>query len=171
MNNLIHKYIPKISSDILGTTNQKHIQYIKNWLKTFQKSKDNNITSIVICGPHGVGKTSAVKLLLQESEYNIKYLSSSNLKQYKTIKDIIPTSNINLLFNDFNKTAIVIDDSETITLTSEKNTLLQLFKDNEISKKHPIIFITNEQHSKLISDIKKSCVEQSIFHFQLLVLH
>lgn len=159
------KYAPKHTSDIVGNT--ESVAYIKTWLKNFQNQEN---ASIIICGPHGVGKSIAVKVILKDLGYEMKYLSSSNIKQFKMLKDataLVQTGNINLdmVFEDGNakgkvkKTAVVIDDSETITLTSEKNMILQLFKDNEAKKMFPLIFLTNEQHSKMVSDIKKSCPE------------
>jgi hypothetical protein len=146
------KYIPKEPSDIIG--NKDHIDFIQNWLSNF---KNSNFSSIIISGHHGVGKTIAIKTILQYLNYDVKYLSSYNLKNIKKINEII---NMNSYFCDNNSNfAIIIDDFDTITLTSKKNLIFQLFKDNQDKKYFPIIFLTNEQHSKLISNIKKSCPE------------
>jgi len=146
------KYIPKEPSDIIG--NKDHINFIQNWLSNF---KNSNFSSIIISGHHGVGKTIAIKTILQYLNYDVKYLSSYNLKNIKKINEII---NMNSYFCDNNNNfAIIIDDFDTITLTSKKNLIFQLFKDNQDKKYFPIIFLTNEQHSKLISNIKKSCPE------------
>jgi hypothetical protein len=51
-------------------------------------------------------------------------------------------------------------------LTSEKNILIELLKDNELNKRFPLIFITNEQHNKLVSDIKKVCPEYRFRYLQ-----
>ena len=96
-------------------------------------------------------------LQLQYLNYDIKYLSSYNLKNIKKINEII---NMNSYFCENNNNfAIIIDDFDTITLTSKKNLIFQLFKENQDNKYFPIIFLTNEQHSKLVSNIKKSCPE------------
>lgn len=142
----IQKYIPKSSNDIIG--HSECIARIKYWLKHCQ-SNPNLSSSLIVSGTHGIGKTITVSLILKEHGYQIY---SPNLKSYKNLQ------NINEL-NIHKKTAILIDDSETITLTSEKNTISLIFKENESKKLFPIIFITNEQHSKLILDMKKSCSE------------
>ena len=164
MNNLwISKYSPKTSEDIIG--NHDSINIIKRWLKSFSS---NDKSSIILSGPHGIGKSIAIKLILNEFGYDMKYLSSPHIKQAKAIQDIIQQSNtsINQILETDDgkkiipkKIAVVVDDSETVTLTSEKNTLIQLYKDNEINKYFPLIFLTNEQHNKLVSDIKKTCIE------------
>lgn len=157
------KYLPTKIDDIIG--NKESINYIQNWLANFHKAKNS---SIVICGPHGIGKNVTIKLLLENYGYDVKFLSSPNIKQSKILKDVLQpsVSNIHLLFEDYDKhtkyckkSALVIDDSETITLASEKNVLFQVFKDNESKKMFPLIFLTNEQHNKLVSDIKKACPE------------
>ena len=156
------KYIPKEPSDIIG--NKDNVDFIQNWLSNF---KNSNFSSIIISGHHGVGKTIAIKTILEYLNYDIKYLSSYNLKNIKKINEII---NMNSYFcdNNNNNFAIIIDDFDTITLTSKKNLIFQLFKDNQDKKYFPIIFLTNEQHSKLISNIKKSCPE---LKFQYPELH
>lgn len=142
----IQKYTPTSSNDIIG--HQECMTRIKYWLKNFQ-SNHKLSSSLIVSGTHGIGKTITISLILKEHGYHIY---SPNLKSYKNFQ------NINEL-NIHKKTAILIDDSETITLTSEKNTISQIFKENEAKKLFPMIFITNEQHSKLILDIKKSCAE------------
>jgi hypothetical protein len=155
------KYIPKEPSDIIG--NKDNIDFIQNWLSNF---KNSGFSSIIISGHHGVGKTIAIKTILEYLNYDIKYLSSYNLKNIKKINEII---NMNSYFCENNNNfAIIIDDFDTITLTSKKNLIFQLFKDNQDKKYFPIIFLTNEQHSKLISNIKKSCPE---LKFQYPELH
>ena len=155
------KYIPKEPSDIIG--NKDNIDFIQNWLSNF---KNSDFSSIIISGHHGVGKTIAIKTILEYLNYDIKYLSSYNLKNIKKINEII---NMNSYFCENNNNfAIIIDDFDTITLTSKKNLIFQLFKDNQDKKYFPIIFLTNEQHSKLISNIKKSCPE---LKFQYPELH
>lgn len=54
------------------------------------------------------------------------------------------------------KKCIIIDESENISLTSEKNAINEMYKENNLKKYFPLIFITNTQHNKLICDIKKN---------------
>jgi hypothetical protein len=154
MNSLLSiKYIPTEPNDIIG--NKHNIDFICNWLNNF---KNTSYSSIIISGHHGVGKTITIKTILKYLNYDIKYLSSYNIKNIKKINELI---NINSIYfdNNNNNFAVIIDDFDTITLTSKKNLLFQLFKKNEENKYFPIIFLTNEQHSKLVSNIKKSCPE------------
>jgi replication factor C subunit 1 len=166
MNTLwLDKYTPKKVDDIIGHT--ENIKKIKSWLNNFNdnsNSQHNISGSIIVSGIHGIGKSITIKLILEEMNYNIINISSSNIKDNKSISKILINSGIdnsgtiqNIITNK--KSALIIDDTENITLSTEKNMLIDLYKEND--KKHilPIIFLTNEQHSKLISDIKKTCFE------------
>jgi DNA polymerase III delta prime subunit len=153
----ISKYTPKKIVDIIG--HEDTIKQIKYWLSNF---KNNNVSSsIIISGIHGIGKSITIKLILEEMGFTYFNISSSNIKDNKSVqKNILSSnsSNTKSLVNNKNP-ALIIDDTENITLTTEKNLLLDLYKNNEKKKMLPIIFLTNEQHSKLISDIKKTCYE------------
>lgn len=153
MNNIfITKYIPKEPSDIIG--NKDNIDFIQNWLYTF---KNSVFSSIIISGHHGVGKSITIKTILKHLNYDVQYLYSYNLKNIKKINELINMNSY--CFENNNKFAVIIDDFDRITLTSKKNLIFQLFKENQDKKFFPIIFLTNEQHSKLVSNIKKSCPE------------
>ena len=62
-----------------------------------------------------------------------------------------------------NKIALIFNESETISLTSEKKYILNIFKENNKKKSFPLIFISNTQHSKLLNDLKKQSLEVKLF--------
>ena len=140
----LNKYQPKVLNEIIG--NKEHILKIKKWLHNFEKSTYH---TAVISGGHGVGKNLIVRLALQETGYQIKNIYSTCLKNKNIVSEIIhscaKTKNAYTSLNQTtdNKFAVVIDDTESITLTSEKDNLLELFKLNEKHKYFPIIFISN----------------------------
>lgn len=176
------KYEPKTINDLI--VNKPIIQKIKLWLESFNKNNYCNIvkqnetfdttintssfaSTIIITGPRGCGKNTSIKILLNEYNYDVKILSSSNVKNQKVIDDIITSYErrkkmANLFNNIKNGLALIIDDTETINLTNEKNSLLDLCKSDDgelqLSKqKIPIIFIANTQKGKLIANIQKLC--------------
>jgi DNA polymerase III delta prime subunit len=155
MNTLwLEKYNPKKISDIVG--HKEIISQIIEWITNFSKS---NNSSLIISGNHGIGKNITINLILKELNYDIIYISSSNIKDNKSINKILIKNDSIEFFKSNKKSAIIIDNTENITLSTEKNMLLELYKENEKKKILPIFFLTNEQHSKLISDIKKTCYE------------
>ena len=155
----LDKYRPTKLNDVIG--HKENIDKIKRWLKTF--GTDNN-HSLILSGNHGVGKNIIAYLALQEYGYTIKNIQITELKNKAIIDDIINSSirskNLINQFNDLNgdkniKYGVIINDTESITLKSEKENLLSLFKYNSIHKEFPIICICNMQHSKLINNLKK----------------
>ena len=155
----IHKYRPIHIDDLM--INRSKILQIHSWLETFNTNDDNdnnnNNGSIIINGPHGVGKNVAIETILRNLHFEYKILNSKNTKSKKIIYDILDSYNnhSNILHIITNKTdkikhALIIDDTETISLTGEKDNLIELCKLNDKNKILPIIFISNNQHSKLI---------------------
>ncbi len=156
----VTKYQPKNLNEVIG--NKQQILKIRKWLVNFDNSENH---AIVISGGHGIGKNLLIKLLLAETGYLIKNIYSTNLKNKNIISEIIQTctktKNIYTSFNQSvnQKYAIVIDDTESISLSSEKDNLLELFKYNSTNRYFPLIFISNLQHSKLINNLKKMSLD------------
>jgi shikimate kinase len=150
----IDKYCPSKTSEI--TSNKDEISYIKKWLCNFHKNKAETNSCIVIMGLHGIGKTLIAKLLAEEAGYNTIYFNS-----YTSKKEPAITSRIMKFYRTKGivkkkRNCVIIDESETISLTSEKNAISDMYKENNIKKYFPLIFITtNTQHNKFISDIQK----------------
>ncbi len=162
----LEKYTPNKVIDIIGHT--ENIKKITHWLKNFHNKTPippGGIygSSVIVSGIHGIGKSIAIKLVLDEMNFNPITISSSNIKDNKSISKYLLSSNgsgntiENIISNK--KLALIIHDTENITLSTEKNMLIELYKENEKRKLFPIIFLCSEQHSKLISDIKKTCCE------------
>ena len=151
-NNWIEKYSPKNIKDIIGNNNT--ILKINYFLKKFNKQKCN---SIIVSGNHGVGKGMIVKLLLENNNYYYKWLGYKDEKNKDMLDNIqngLTGENIRKYYiKDSRKFALVIDDIEKITLKSEKKRILELVKNNSVNALFPIIFISNLQHNKLLTDI------------------
>jgi len=183
------KYKPKKIEDICG--NKKAINEIISWLNKFKeykkkysknkpesgnkrilrlkRHKQKIYSNILISGNHGVGKTTLVDVILKYLKYDIQILNFSNITNKSNKKEVIKRiiNNCNILTKIKNKKkkkfVLVIDEIETITSTADKNCIISLQKDNEINWYFPIIFISNNKHNKLLSDIKKSTLEIRIW--------
>jgi DNA polymerase III delta prime subunit len=158
----INKYKPKKLTEIVGHKYQK--KKIIEWLKNIDNSKSRGL---VISGNHGIGKTITIMLLLKELNYNPHVLYPNDIKTHRSADDFSDFYNQkNSIYNKLStnkknnsKFALVINKTESISLTSEKKYILEIFKDNNKNKSFPIIFVSNNQHSKLLNELKKSCVE------------
>ena len=148
----IDKYTPLKTSDI--DSNRSIIIEIKNWLNNFYK-KDSN-SCCVILGVHGIGKTLIAKLLVKECGYKDIYFNSYTSKKEDAVQSRVMNLYKSKSINNRKKYCVIIDESETISLTSEKNAISNMYKENCVKKFFPLIFIiTNTQHNKFISDIMK----------------
>jgi replication factor C subunit 1 len=161
-NNWIDKYSPKDIKDIIGNNN--NILKINYFLKEFKRQQNS---SILISGNHGVGKGMITKLILEKNNYYYKWLGYKDEKNKDILDDIqngITGENIRQHYvKDEKQFALVIDDIEKITLKSEKKRVLELVKNNSIEKLFPIIFISNLQHNKLLTDILVNSEEYKIY--------
>jgi replication factor C subunit 1 len=168
-NNLwINKWKPSNISDVIG--NKQAISKIDEWLSKFDKHTNN---TIIISGAHGIGKSLVVDILLKKYNYISKIIYSDELKNFRNGVDVDFDDYYNYdnsVFSKFKmsskkdtmqnkKIAIVFDEIDTISLSSEKKFVFNIFKNNLKMKSFPLIFISNTNHSKLLNDLKKYCTE------------
>ena len=164
MNNLwINKYKPADLTEIIGNKNQ--IKRIQDWLNNIDNLKS---MSLIVSGNHGIGKSLTLKYILEENNYLVKVIYPNEIKLYRNdgdFKDFFNYKNSiknKIKFSSGNhkkKLALIFDETESITLTSEKKFITEIFKMNNKKKLFPLIFISNNQHSKLLNDLKKNCLE------------
>uniref|UniRef100_A0A6C0HUY9 AAA+ ATPase domain-containing protein n=1 Tax=viral metagenome TaxID=1070528 RepID=A0A6C0HUY9_9ZZZZ len=168
-NNLwINKWKPSNIIDVIG--NKQAISKIDEWLSKFDKHTNN---TIIINGAHGIGKSLVVDILLKKYNYISKVIYSDELKNFRNGVDVDFDDYYNYdnsVFSKFKmsskkdtmqnkKIAIVFDEIDTISLSSEKKFVFNIFKNNLKMKSFPLIFISNTNHSKLLNDLKKYCTE------------
>jgi hypothetical protein len=190
MSNLIQtKYKPIKLDDIIGNTTS--INYIKNWLDSYEVVKDFlklngllkksskgrkkkliNITNteleyskrkgnLLITGPHGSGKSSIISIILNEYNYEI---ISLNMLDQKIKIDIDLISKFAMNNNEENKKQILlIDELESVITLNDKNAVFNIIKDNNFKRWMPIIIITNNQHNKQLNEAKKYSNEVKIY--------
>ena len=173
MNNLwINKYKPQNLDMIVGNKNQ--IKKIDEWLHNLENLKT---MSLIVSGNHGIGKSLTIKYILEKNNYLVKTILPNEIKLYRNDGDFNDFFNyknsiknkIKFTNGNFNKKlALIFDETESITLTSEKKFITEIFKMNNKKKLFPLIFISNNQHSKLLNDLKKNCMEIII---NVLLLH
>jgi hypothetical protein len=146
MNIYIDKYTPTKSKDYIG--HFKFINDFKNYLTNDHKTNNK----IIICiGNTGIGKTSLLKTLFNELNYNTKEITDHN--NYKEdIYSYLNNNSIDCYFKKINK-LLFIDDLE-IYLNNDKNInnyLLNL----ENKSKVPIVCVINKLYDRKINDLKK----------------
>lgn len=129
------------------------------------KKDDVPHSCLLVTGSHGIGKTSSVHTILQELGYSIQVINFNKIKTAKNIKEVL-----DVMGNDYNiitlymnnspiKGAIVIDEIESLTSKTEKICISTILKNNEMHWIQPVIFISNNKHSKILTEIKKNSDE------------
>jgi replication factor C subunit 1 len=161
MNTLwVNKYRPTSLNQIIG--HKLQIKKIKDWLNSLKQKQKNN--AIIISGNHGIGKTLTVKLILEEVGYIVRIINPSEIKDFRNLDDFDEyyhqensiISKLNFYKDKNNKIALIFDETENISLTSEKKYIMDIYKENNKTNSFPLVFISNNQHSKLLNDLKKN---------------
>ena len=158
----INKYKPTNISMIVGNNNK--INDFRLWLETLSQNKNQGI---IVSGNQGLGKTLTIKLILEKYNYIVRIINPNEIKDHRILDDFNDYYNfVNSIYskiqfnNNKNKNiALIFDETENITLTSEKKYIMDIYKENNKTKSFPLIFISNNQHSKLLNDLKKGCQE------------
>lgn len=161
MNNWHEKYKPKKSEDIVG--HSIPINELSTWLSNF--NKPNVPSCAIVIGTHGIGKSTAINLTIHKNNYIPCTININELKTaksiYKYIEAFLDSNCISNMFKNNVKTKklLILDEIEYITAPIDKNSIINLHKENEKYKWIPIIFISNNKHNKILSEIKKTCKE------------
>lgn len=183
MGTLYEKYNPKEMTELFG--NSSGIEYIVNWLSSYEvnkqkymnminykKTKNSGLpkppkkselvkSSLLISGPHGCGKTTIIRTILNKYSYEVIHLSVELLKTDANIGTVVsklisPTNIMDIIEKKRKKYVMVLDGIESIISSTEKSCVLSLQKYNDQEWLCPIIFISNSKHSKFITDISKA---------------
>ena len=158
----VNKYKPVCEEQIIG--NHLQITNFKTWITNLSTTKNQGI---IISGNQGLGKTLTIKLILENLGYIPRIINPNEIKDHRIYDDFNDYYNfINSIYskiqfskNKNKKIALIFDETENITLTSEKKYIMDIYKENNKLKSFPLIFISNNQHSKLLNDLKKGCHE------------
>lgn len=178
---LIEKYSAKTLDDLIDKA--EYIEYIQTWIKQFFSTAATNVkrkkkiksafkSCLLITGNYGVGKTVLVKILFDYLNFKCLQLEHIFSKDIDNIKEKIIeytySHNIVDIFNNTEnrKKVILIDELESTHLLNFKNNILNLVKMNNDNFMIPIVIITNNQHSKILSDLKKYCDHIEIDSFK-----
>lgn len=181
------QYKPTTSTEL--SCGQKTINIISKWISEWHTVRSNALdvlskrtskrksktedtippSCMLLTGPTGVGKTTAVKIIIQECGFRLVKLNLNDIKGTKglesKIKSIKSVSNISDIFDnkEQKKPIIVIDGLENILTNTDKSNIKLLRKENDSKWHFPIIFISNEQHNKLLAEFVKICFRVKMF--------
>lgn len=136
--------------------------------KIIKQGTDPKKPTLLLTGSHGVGKTSMITAILSEKKYLIKIIDFNKINTIKDIEQyvekILLGKSLEYHINGKTppKTAIIIDEIESIISTNEKKFALTILKTNSLNWCCPIIFISNNNHNKTINIIRNNSYEIKI---------
>lgn len=152
-------YEPTTIKEMYGNT-----QEINKLLECLKTSPYN---TYIICGPNGIGKSTAIKLVLKELNYNYIFYDSVTYNNDTIIDKLVNLNHNNIICRMNNTkhttTVLIVDNYDHITLSNEKNIIEGLLSFNEQKKKIPIILIISNNSYKLLEEFKKKF---HIFYFK-----
>lgn len=191
MASIQQKYKPNNLDEIIG--NKSAIEYIKNWLNTYEnvknflkengllkksskgrKKKLLNISeeelefskrkgNLLITGCHGCGKSSIVNIILKNYNYDIINLNLLDPRIKIDVDLISKLAYKNLLDGNKKKIVLLIDELESVITLNDKVGVFNIIKDNNFNRWMPIIIITNNQHNKQLNETKKYSNETKLY--------
>jgi len=139
----IEKYAPKRLNYIINKTAANEVS---EWIKNFEseglagKKSKKTKTALMLSGDSGVGKTSLIKAIAFEYNYEILCADEENIEHFESYTQMSGL---------FNKRLIVIDNAETINFKEILNFIA--------TSKNPIIFTTTDARNKKFQGVTKFC--------------
>ena len=130
----------------------------KELLKSREKNKpfnDPNSRCLMISGPPGIGKTSAVRLIAKSLNYDVLELNASDVRNKGSIEavlqDLSKAKSIKAALTDSLKTLIVMDEVDGVGGGDRGGlgALLQIIKLTKV----PIICIANDRGNRKIQTL------------------
>ena len=120
----VNKYRPINLTEVIG--HDENILKIKDWINNLNINKNQ---ALIISGIHGIGKSLTIKFIFEELNYLIKIIYPNEIKDHRIFDDFNDYYNHNnsiyskINFKNINKKKLVLifEETENITLTSEKN--------------------------------------------------
>jgi len=148
----------------------EQLNYYSN-ISAIQKSIVNYVTNInysnsfkylYVHGENGIGKTTIIKTILYDLNYNINYIDCNNNKlSIDELFNIYTNKDVYSLFLNNDKSNAIILDNISYYLYNDKSYLTNLIKllKKNIKVKHnkfiPFIIINNNQEDKKYSELAK----------------
>jgi len=139
MNSLADKYAPKRAIDVLNQNIA--VQKIKEFLLDDRKTKK----AIILYGPSGTGKTSAVSAVADEMNFDLIKLGWEEFQNKDSVINAVTTASI---FG--NKKLILIDDIESLDEIFVLNNLIKI-------SKFSIIIIALDVWSPKLKSLRPLC--------------
>lgn len=139
----LQKYKPKSIKEVVG--NRKQMEEALKLAKEYKKGQ-----AILLYGPSGVGKTLCAELIAKELNYELIELSSSDFRDYETIKkEVFEAGKQKSIFG---KGKIILIDELEVKDNGMIKAILELIRNSQ----YPVILTTNDPWDKSLLPIREN---------------
>ncbi len=152
------KYRPKIPSEMVGF--EKIINDLEQYINNIRAKKEVEFRALLLEGPPGVGKTTAVYAVARKLNLNVVEMNASDVRGAEAIRTRVAESSRSRDIFDFVKQRtqgkiLLFDEVDGISGQSDRGGLAELLKIIQETQ-YPIIMTANEYDSKFASLYKIS---------------
>lgn len=128
----------------------------------------NKFATILLSGPNGCGKTTAVKLVVKELGFRYKFYNTVTMNHDGLIQEMFNLNHRNIahmisLNGPLVPTVLIIDNLDHITLNSERNVIQKIISMNVSRALFPLIVIrgsgTNKEFDECLNGVSRFVVQ------------
>lgn len=146
------KYKPSSSRDFAG--NEEAIRILREWLEGWSRGPPRK-RALLLIGPTGVGKTSAVYAVSGEIGYDVMEVNASDNRSKNAISQLLRTATISGSLVGKRGRVILIDELEGLSGTDRGATtaLAAFIRETRV----PMILITSDPTDRKITPLRRLC--------------
>lgn len=145
MHRTIRKYSPKKLSEFTGRQPQ---------LNELREAVAQNVKAILLHGPTGCGKTTAVYALAKEMEYEVLEINASDARDKESMLSMIGTASKQMSL--FNRGKIILIDDVDALSSKDRGAASAISTIVEESE-WPVVMTASDVNEEKIKDIRKKC--------------
>ena len=145
-------YRPKAIADVVGNT--QGVADVAAWLKAWRVGQT---TGCLVTGPPGIGKTTAVHLLVAAAGYEIVELNASNERSATAVRRWFDDAARSRAVGS-HKRALIMDEVDGMS-SGDRGGVAELAKIIKAGTAFPIVCIANDRSSPKIRPLAACCLD------------